>query len=194
MKASKLGILSALIASICCIGPLVLILLGLGSLGVGATIGKYHWYFISGAIILITSAWRKFLKEKKTCSLKGCKMENKKITLIILLVTTFVVVTFIALNLYTYMGQNGYARRSSSIASIETKTVNIPVKGMTCFTCEASVSTALKKIDGVVTVKASAKRENTKVVYDPQKTDISKLIETINEIGYKASPPGGDNV
>ena len=33
MKAERLGILSALLASVCCVTPLILVLLGLGSLG-----------------------------------------------------------------------------------------------------------------------------------------------------------------
>lgn len=78
MKASKLGILSVAIASICCVGPLLLILLGLGSLGIGAAIGKYHWYLIVAALLLLTFAWKNYLKKKKTCDLKTCKMEDKK--------------------------------------------------------------------------------------------------------------------
>ena len=102
MKASKLGILSAFIASICCIGPLVLVLLGLGSLGVGVVISKYHWYFILAAVALITFGWRSYLKEKKTCNLKGCQMENKRITLITLIISSLIVCIFALLNFYTY--------------------------------------------------------------------------------------------
>lgn len=115
MKASKLGILSAVIASICCIGPLLLILLGLGSLGIGAVIGKYHWYFIIAALVLIAFSWRSYLKEKKTCDLKSCKMENKRITLITLIIATLTVAIFVALNFYTYVAQKDYINESSRV-------------------------------------------------------------------------------
>lgn len=102
IKVSKLGILSAAIASICCAGPLLLILLGLGGLGIGTAIGKYHWYFIVTAILLLTFAWGSYFKKNKTCDLEACKMGNKKLTLFTLIVSSLVVAIFVVLNLYTH--------------------------------------------------------------------------------------------
>jgi copper chaperone CopZ len=189
MKSTRIGILSVLIASICCVGPLLLILLGLGSLGIGAAIGKYHWYFIVAALVLIAFSWRSYLKKKKTCNLKGCQMENKRITLVILTLSTLIVSIFVALSLYTYMVQKDFSRGITKSKLIETKTTIIPVEGMTCFTCEIAVSSSLKKINGVVDAKASAKEGKVYVKYDPSKTTIKQLIETINKTGYRASLP-----
>lgn len=189
MKASKLGILSAAIASICCLGPLLLILLGLGSLGIGAAIGKYHWYFIVAALLLLTFAWASYLKKKKACDLKACKMENKNITLFTLIISTFIVAIFVALNIYTYVVQKDFADGRTARELIATKTAMIPVEGMVCFTCEIAVSSSLKKINGVVNVKASAKDGKAWVEYDPSKTNIQQLVEAINKTGYKASSP-----
>ena len=73
MKAKGLGILSAITASVCCLGPIVLIVLGLGSLGLGAALGKYHWYFIFAAALILSFAWRSYFKEKKSCgSVEEC--------------------------------------------------------------------------------------------------------------------------
>lgn len=189
MKASKLGILSAAIASICCLGPVLLILLGLGSLGIGAAIGRYHWYFIAAALVLLTFAWRSYLKKKKTCDLKACKMENKKITLFTLIISTLIVAIFVALNVYTYVVQRDFADERTRTELIGIRTTVIPVEGMTCFTCEIAVSTALRRIDGVLSVSASAKKGIVRVSYNPNKTDIGRLIEAINKTGYKASLP-----
>lgn len=189
MKASKLGILSAAIASICCLGPLLIILLGLGSLGIGAAIGRYHWYFIAAALVLLTFAWRSFLKKKKACDLKACKMENKKITLFTLIISTLIVAIFVALNVYTYVAQKDFADKGTKAELIETKTAVIPVEGMTCFTCELTVSSAIKKVEGVITAKASAKDGKAWVEYDPSKTNIQQLAEAINKTGYKARIP-----
>src|SRR3989338_3584349 len=102
MKAKGLGILSALPASICCLGPLLLILIGLGGLGFGAIIGKYHWYFILGSALLLAFAWRRYFKEKNSCESARCEMEGKKMTRNILLLASAVVLTFVGLNVYTY--------------------------------------------------------------------------------------------
>lgn len=186
MKSGKLGILSALVASICCLGPVLLIFLGLGSLGIGAAIGKYHWYFITGAVVLLVFSWRDYLKDKKTCALEGCRVENKKITMSILLTATLVVAIFAGLNLYTYAGGKGFSNVKRGSEIIEGKTDIIPVKGMTCVSCEFAVSSALKKVDGVTNAMASAKEGKAQVTYDPSKTNVKELIETINKTGYKA--------
>lgn len=185
MKAQKLGIFSAIVVSICCVGPLLLILLGLGALGIGAVIGRYHWWFVGGGILLISIAWSYYFKEKRTCDLKSCQVENKRATLATLIIATLIVAFFVGLNLYTYLGKSSEVKPVSSQVNLQY--IEIPVEGMTCFTCELTVSTALKKIDGVVEATASAKEEKAKVKYDPDKTSINQLVEAINKTGYKAS-------
>lgn len=184
MKAKILGILSAIFVSICCVGPIVLILLGLSALGIGTIIGKYHWWFLWLGIILIVIAWSYYFKEKKTCDFKGCQMENKKATQLILIGATIIVTFFVGLNLYTYVGKSTRKPTSPSVANLEN--IIIPVSGMTCVTCELTVSSTLKKIDGVFGATASAKDGNVNVAYDTTKTDINELIEAINKTGYKA--------
>lgn len=175
MRVSKLGILSVLIASVCCLGPVLLILLGLGSLGIGAAIGKYHWYFIIAAFILLSFEWRSYLKKKRACDLKACKMENKRITLATLIISTSIVALFAGLNLYTYVVKKDFSEKKTVIETVETKTAMIPVEGMTCFTCELTVSSAIKKVEVVVAAKASAKEGKVQVKYDPSEASVSQL-------------------
>jgi len=186
MKAKNLGIFSALFASICCIGPLILVLVGLGSLGIGAFIGKYHWLFLGGGVLVIILAWSYYFKEKRTCDLKACQMENKRKTQIILTLATLIVIFFVGLNFYTYLGKSTEITKTTIIAS--TKTIVIPVEGMTCLTCEITVTQALRKVEGVIGASASAKEKSAKVTYDSNKTNVHKLVEAINRTGYKASP------
>jgi len=65
MKAKQAGILSALLALTCCVGPLVLVAIGLGS--GAAFLGRYHWLFLIGGIAVLTWAWAKYLREKTVC-------------------------------------------------------------------------------------------------------------------------------
>lgn len=189
MKTSRLGILSAIIVSTCCAGPLLLILLGLGSLGIGAAIGKYHWYFIVAALVLIGFTWQRYFKEKKACSVRGCQMKSKRVTLITLIVASVVVALFVTLNVRTYAMQTADLVAEDTAALVETKTVDILVRGMTCFSCELTVSSAAKKVDGVVDAVASAKEGKAQIRYDLSKTDARKVVEAINKTGYKAELP-----
>lgn len=185
MKTKNLGILSALFASVCCLGPLILALIGLSSLGLGRIVGKYHWWFLGAGILLIIIAWTNYFKEKRACDLKACQMENKRITQIILTFATLIVVFFVSLNLYTYLGKATDINEITTIAN--TKTTIISVEGMTCLSCEIRITSALKKINGVINASASAKEKTVTVKYDPNKTNINQLIAAINKTGYKAS-------
>jgi len=184
MKAKGLGIISAMTASVCCLGPFVLILAGLGGLGIGALIGKYHWYFILTAALLLGIAWRSYFKEKKSCAAKLCEMEGKKMTRAVLTLATAVVLTFAGLNLYTYA-------KGGSVEDVSGQGVqlSIPVEGMSCFTCETAVQSAVKKLPGIYDVKASAKEKTAWVSYDPGKTSLDHIIAAINETGFKAQKP-----
>lgn len=186
MKAKNLGIFSALFASICCFGPLILVLVGLGSLGIGAVIGRYHWLFLGGGVLVLTLAWSYYFKEKRTCDLKACQMENKRTTQIILTLATLIVTFFAGLNLYTYLGKSSKITKTTVI--VNSKTIVIPVEGMTCLTCELTVTSALKKVEGVISASASAKENSAKVIYDPDRTNIKQLVEAIHKTGYTANP------
>ena len=184
MKAKNLGIFSALTASVCCLGPLLLIAIGLGGLGLGAVIGRYHWYFIAAAAVLLFIAWRGYFREKKDCESNQCEMEGKKMTRNVLVLASAVVLTFAGLNLYTYAGGS-----PTEITSNKGVQVTIPVEGMTCFTCEFAVQSAVKKLPGISQIKASAKNGNATISYDPTKVSLDEIVKAINETGYKAKRP-----
>ncbi len=118
MKSIITGILSAISASMCCTIPLLLTALGLGSLGLGTVIGKYHWVFLTVATLLILFSWKRYFREKKRCSVKGCQMQNKRITLITLIITTIIVLSFIGFGLYSCT----------------------EAEGLTCSSCDTAVS------------------------------------------------------
>jgi len=184
MKTKAAGILSAITASLCCLVPIVLIMLGLGSLGIGAAIGKYHWYFIIAAGFLLAFAWSSYFKEKKSCELRACEMKNKGVTKGVLLTATVLVLLFTGLNVYTY-SFNGAKELTSNLGT----RVSIPVEGMTCASCEIAVNSSLRKLPGIYEARASAKRKSALVAYDPAAVSLDEIISTINKTGYTATKP-----
>jgi copper chaperone CopZ len=195
MKAARLGILSAITASVCCVGPVLLVVLGLGSLGFGALIGRYHWWFITTAIGLLAVAWRSYLKEAGRCRAASCEMVQGKTTRTALILASAVVAVFVGLNLYTYMSQHRSASApSTTMPSRGLASVTIPVEGMTCFTCELTVESSLKKLPGVQSADAKVNEASAYVSYDPAKVSLDELIAAINKTGYKATrAPGQEN-
>lgn len=186
MKAQKLGILSGVVASLCCLGPPLLIFLGLGTLGLGSFFGKYHWYFILAGTFLLGFAWRAYFKEKRRCSTEGCQMARQGTTRLILLMASLIVVVFFGLNFFTYaVGRKEIALSQKT----GEKQIVIPVEGMSCFTCELSVEKAVNNIDGVQSSQANAQKGNVRILYDPGKVTVEDLVKAINKTGYKASFP-----
>lgn len=186
MQARKVGIFAAILASLCCVGPLLLAALGLGSLGISAFIGANHWYFIAGAGAVLALAWYLYFRERRRCETEQCEIVGGKATRITLPLVTFAVLGFFSLNLYTYAG--GDIGGSSILPAAYTQTV-IPVEGMTCVTCTIPVEKSLKKLEGVQAAKASIAKKSVTVNYDPEQVQIEQLVKAVNSTGYKAQLP-----
>lgn len=190
MKPQRLGILSALLASVCCLGPVLLVVLGLGSLGFGAVLGRYHWWLIGTAIALLAYAWRSYLKEAARCKAASCEMARGKTTRMVLTLASGVVAIFVGLNLHTYASQSHTIRpQTASVGARHLASVAIPVEGMTCFTCELTVESSLKKLPGVQNADARINDAAAYVEYDPNRVSLEQLIVAINKTGYKAKAP-----
>src|SRR6266853_1292494 len=133
MKAKQAGILSALLASICCVGPLLLVAIGLGS---GATfVGRYHWFFLIGGMAVLTWAWTKYLREKTVCDCEHRPMEGRRSRMFTLLIATVIVLGFAGLNISRYVFASSLGSREAQLANALSRVV-IPVEGMSCATCE----------------------------------------------------------
>jgi mercuric ion binding protein len=64
------------------------------------------------------------------------------------------------------------------------KTVTLSVPGMYCEMCPATVSKALKKVDGVEKVAASFETKEAVVTFDDAKTDVDALRKATANAGY----------
>jgi len=64
------------------------------------------------------------------------------------------------------------------------KKATIPITGMTCTTCAATIEKGLVETPGVEEAKVSFASEKASVEYDPSKVDLAKIKHTISQIGY----------
>src|SRR6266581_5189940 len=192
MKAKQAGILAVILGSICCIGPLLLVAIGVGS---GAVfIGRYHWFFIIAAMAVLTWAWAKYLREKTVCDCENRPMGGRRSGMLTLLVTTVLVLGFAGLNISRYVF-------ATTPATVQTQTplanglnrIVLSVEGLSCVTCEIPVRHALRRIDGVESAHVSAATKTATVDYEPAKTNPEQLVAAINSTGYRATLPNKVN-
>ena len=71
-------------------------------------------------------------------------------------------------------------------ASAATKTVIIKIEGMHCTSCAQGIKAMLKRTPGVITAEVSYEQREAVVEYDPSRTSPAKIVEAINNLGYKA--------
>jgi len=71
----------------------------------------------------------------------------------------------------------------------QVKTVVIPVQGMVCVACAATVKRALKSVDGVSQVEVNLEKRAAQVTYAPDKVSPDRLVAAINKAGYTAGIP-----
>lgn len=182
---SFLGVLSAFFASICCVGPLLLVLLGLGGVWMASSFAKYHWVFNSLALLILSYAWIRFFKERKACCEHGCEMQNRKLKKGILLSSTFLILFFSASNLYSSFFVSLFPSQIPQENSLGATQIEIKVNGMSCFTCEIALKKALKGLKGIVWVKPSAAENKVVILYHEEELNLATIFQKIKEVGYE---------
>jgi Cu+-exporting ATPase len=65
-----------------------------------------------------------------------------------------------------------------------TQTIHIPIQGMTCATCAATVERVVKKLAGVDDVRVNFASEQAAVTFDPKAVALTQIVRQIQEAGY----------
>ena len=187
MKAGKAGVVSALLASVCCIGPLLLVAIGLGS--GAAFIGRYHWFFLIGGLAVLTWSWAKYLREKTACDCEHTTMPGRRAGFFTLLIATVIVLGLAGLNISRYVFASAPGAGQMQTVADGLHRVVISVEGMTCATCEIVVRRALGQVPGVKVARVSVGAQTAEVDLDPKQTTPAALVSAINATGYQALTP-----
>ncbi len=184
MEAKHASILSAVLGSLCCIGPLLFIALGLGT--GAAIIGRYHWFFIMAAMAVLAWSWTKYLRAKTVCDCEHRPMDGRRSSMLSLVIATLIVLGFAGLNISRYVFAGAPPPRAEQAADGRERVV-LRVEGMSCATCEIAVRRALKQVDGVASADVSVATNTATIEFDPRKTNLDKLGAAVNSTGYRGS-------
>lgn len=65
---------------------------------------------------------------------------------------------------------------------------DLRVGGMHCSSCGMLIDDALEDLPGVVSASTNARRQRTRVEFDPSATDLDAITRTITELGYTVEP------
>jgi len=66
----------------------------------------------------------------------------------------------------------------------ESKIITLPITGMTCANCVATVERSIKKVNGVVQANVNLSNERATVEFDPSLTSLPAMIQRVRNAGY----------
>src|SRR5262245_38266810 len=108
MKPATIGAgvvawVGAALSSLCCLLPLAVITLGLGSGAFMAVTMQYRWLLIPAGIAGVLVGFILYLRERKRCDALACRMAGSRITLALLVLAALIVTSSIALDRFPEM-------------------------------------------------------------------------------------------
>jgi Cu+-exporting ATPase len=62
----------------------------------------------------------------------------------------------------------------------------IPIDGMTCTSCTSRITRAVRKLDGVESVRVDLGSDSAEVTFDPARTSLAAVAEVVRRAGYEA--------
>src|SRR2546427_10647687 len=93
LTAGVVAWIGAGLASLCCLLPLTVIVLGLGSGAFMAATMQYRWLLVPAGIIGIVTCFALYLRERRRCDALACRMVGRRILVGLLIVGSMVVAT-----------------------------------------------------------------------------------------------------
>ena len=67
------------------------------------------------------------------------------------------------------------------------QTERIAIEGMHCANCSALIQKMVGRMDGVESCEVNLAANNGTVTFDPQRTSMSEVVNTIVDLGYGAT-------
>lgn len=182
------GIIAPIAASLCCIMPLMVVLVGGGSLA-----SQFSWleparpYLIGLTILTLGLAW--YQKVKPVTKEDCCTVKKKSSFLqskTFLAVVTLFAFFMLASPYYTRALFPKTEKRSIIPTGKKLiKTVKFTISGMGCSACENEINHAVYKLNGVLSIETSYEKGTSIVQYDSSKTNQQQIENALNTTGYK---------
>jgi len=183
--------LAALLASACCLGPLLLGGVGLGTALV-ATFAPLRPYFLALSGVLLAAGFYFVYRRPKAaqaCEREVCAPESRthRMAKPLLWLATLAVA---ALAFFPSYGVKlvGTPAAAAPNSSATLQTAGLKITGMDCEVCAGLIERKLLETRGVVKAEVRYPAGSATVQFDPSQTDPEKLIAVVDGTGYKASP------
>lgn len=184
---------AAIAASACCTIPLLLVVLGVGGAWVGTftALEPYRPLFILLALgFLCFAGYREYrLATGPQCDCEVTRQDRLRQTLLVVgLVATLALIA-----------SPWIIRETASATATDTPALNeravekvvLEVEGMTCASCNITVSKALTNLNGVEEAQVTFEPPQAIVTYHPARVSIEQMMEATTNVGYPSKRKAG---
>lgn len=179
------ALITAGFASVCCLGPIVLVGLGLGGAGLAAGIAKYRPIFLGVTAILIGIAFylayckREVVCKNGTCQLKSGSRKMKAVLWVVL---------FVVVAIGTFPNWSGwFGSKQVLVISADSQKVRLAISGMTCTGCAISIEKSLRKVTGIQFASVDFDKSEAVVQMERGRIKPEELFKAVQSAGHYAA-------
>lgn len=179
--AAVAAVVSAALASVCCIGPVVLAALGLGGVGLAAGLERYRPIFLAAtALLLGIGFFQAYRNRDDSCPDGSCKTgassPSTKSALWIIAAAAVGVASFPSWAPFLLLD-------TAAPVSASAETIKLDVSGMDCPACAVGIEKSLKTVPGVQDASIDFGKGEATVYADRGHVSASDLIQAIRSAG-----------
>lgn len=177
------GVFAGLAASLCCIGPLLSLSLGLGSFAASAWFAQWRSVLLAVTFVLLGLAWWLTYRRPKTdCADGTCVRPPGKAARISLWLGTLVA---FGSAIYPSLPAAKHQLNAATVAASDAE-FSVMIPSMDCPPCAAGIEASLRRAPGVKQAVVNYDGKQATLVYDPSVTDRQKLLALIDDSGFPA--------
>lgn len=194
-KATLFGALGAgLLASVCCIGPLVLAGMGAGAVAAAQQLEPLRPLFVTLTFLFLGVGFYLAYRKPKAAACEGEVCERPAAARWgrpLLWLVTALVLALVAFPYY-YGPLRGALEGervspAGSAAAVELSTAELRIEGMTCSGCAVGVRQALAETAGVARVEVDFDSARARIRYDAAAVSVEDLIAAVERAGFRAA-------
>jgi copper chaperone CopZ len=187
------GLAGGLLAALCCAGPLVAVLIGIGGATGALGLVRFKWEFLAvGFVVTAVGIGFSLRRAKTRCSVRTYR--RNRILLPVVGVLVFALLAFgsqrvllddrvIGVASSRLSAQTGNDRQAASLAASEAHQLDVAVtSGVDCAACLLAIQQKLAETPGVASARFVTLPQadyTVRVVYDPARVTQAALVMTI---------------
>ena len=192
------SMVAAVVASFCCILPIVFALTGITVLGAAGIFAEWRRYLLAVTFALLgLGFYFAYRSAPRQCEPGGAcpRPATGRSGRLVLWIATPIVVALAAFPYYSALvAEIVMPPGTQAIAALQPaprlERLNLAIEGMDCPSCAVAIEKKLKAVPGVREAKVLYAQGRAEIDYDPSSASVDRLQGVIQEAGYRSRKIG----